>query len=44
VDVGVVGRGRRAPVEWGRGKRMRESLAQNRYVTTRRRRRNEEEE
>ena len=39
VDAGVVGGGRMAPVEWGRGKAMRASLAQNQYVTTRRRRR-----
>ena len=40
VDAGVVGRGRMALVEWGRGKAMKASLAHNQYVTTRRRRRN----
>ena len=39
VDVGVVGGGRMAPVEWGRGKAMRASLPHNQYVTTTRRRR-----
>jgi hypothetical protein len=31
-----------APVEWGRGKAMRVSLAHNQYVMRRRRRRNED--
>ena len=42
MDAGVVGGGRMAPVEWGRGKAMRASLAHNQYVMTRRRRRNDD--
>ena len=42
VDVGVVGGGRMAPVEWGWGKAMRALLPHNQDVMIRRRRRNDD--